>query len=583
VGGVSLSNTFGSAGMSLDDVNGPLQGVKSWFMFDNEIVCLGAGITSSAATNTPTTVENRRLNSAGNTPLIANGLSQPVTLPWTSTFTNLVWCSLDGVGGYVFPGGARIGATRAARTGSWSLINGGGSTTTTTRNYLSLIWDHGIAPTNSVYSYILLPNATANQTLTYAGTPQLTILTNKPSMQAVREHTLGILAAHFWSAGGGTIAGLTASDRAAILVRTNLSEIAIAVSDPTWTNPGPIVVTLNRRAASVIQSAPGISVRQLTPSIELTFATAGGRGRSLEIRLATPTSVTANPDSAATGSGTPILIDVLANDASPNDQPLQVVSLTAPTNGVVRREDAGVVYTPAGTFAGTDAFDYLVSDGSLLGTGRVTVAVGGAWLPISPTRVSASTNDGNVPENVIDQDLSTRWSALGNPQHLQVDLVSPQRIDAVSLAFYQGASRTAFFDLATSGDGAEWVTRFTGQSSGVSTNLERFDLSNHWARYVRYVGRGNSQSAWNSITELLIHTLPNTNGAPPQLTLNPPDPLPRLLVSAEPGRDYAVQASANLMDWSTVWRTNPSQSPFRFADRGASNEPSRYYRLRIEP
>ena len=47
VGGAQVANTYGVAGMSLASWNTTLTGRKSWFMFDNEIVCLGAGITCS--------------------------------------------------------------------------------------------------------------------------------------------------------------------------------------------------------------------------------------------------------------------------------------------------------------------------------------------------------------------------------------------------------------------------------------------------------------------------------------------------------------------------------------------------------
>jgi poly(beta-D-mannuronate) lyase len=44
----------------------------------------------------------------------------------------------------------------------------------------------------------------------------------------------------------------------------------------------------------------------------------------------------------------------------------------------------------------------------------------------------------------------------------------------------------------------------SGQSSGTTTALQPFDFPDVPARYVRIVGHGNSQSDWNSLTEVDI-------------------------------------------------------------------------------
>src|SRR5207248_41740 len=46
VGGASIQNLYGVSGMQLSATSSSLTARKSWFMFDNEIVCLGTGITS---------------------------------------------------------------------------------------------------------------------------------------------------------------------------------------------------------------------------------------------------------------------------------------------------------------------------------------------------------------------------------------------------------------------------------------------------------------------------------------------------------------------------------------------------------
>ena len=114
VGGAVLSNSLGAVGMSLADLNGSLVAKKSWFLFDREIVCLGAGISCSSATNVHTTVENRSLHSSSGNAFTVNGVTMPAALGWSSNLNNVSWCALDVSGGYYFPGGANLTAARTA-------------------------------------------------------------------------------------------------------------------------------------------------------------------------------------------------------------------------------------------------------------------------------------------------------------------------------------------------------------------------------------------------------------------------------------------------------------------------------------
>jgi hypothetical protein len=118
--------------------------------------------------------------------------------------------------------------------------------------------------------------------------------------------------------------------------------------------------------------------------------------------------------------------------------------------------------------------------------------------------VSASADDGNVPANTLDGDVGTRWSAKGDGQWILYDLGAAALIDRVQIAFYLGDQRTEAFDVQVSTDGSSWATVFSGQSSGTTAALESFDFAEVSARYVRIVGHGNSQSDWNSLTEVQI-------------------------------------------------------------------------------
>jgi endoglucanase len=130
--------------------------------------------------------------------------------------------------------------------------------------------------------------------------------------------------------------------------------------------------------------------------------------------------------------------------------------------------------------------------------------------------VTASSNDGNVPANVLDNDLNTRWSASGDGQWIRFCLNTPATVTGVQIAFYQGNIRTSGFDVQISDSGLVWNNVLTNvHSSGTTNNLETFSFTPRTAKYVRIVGHGNSANTWNSYTEVKIQT--GTGGGNNQL------------------------------------------------------------------
>ncbi|MFD0916458.1 Ig-like domain-containing protein, partial [Pseudahrensia aquimaris] len=93
----------------------------------------------------------------------------------------------------------------------------------------------------------------------------------------------------------------------------------------------------------------------------------------------TPNDTTANNDVATTDSGTPVSIDVLANDTDDQGdaQMIQSFDPTSANGGTVTQGANGeLVYTPAAGFTGTDTFTYVVvDDQGATDTATVTVTV----------------------------------------------------------------------------------------------------------------------------------------------------------------------------------------------------------------
>ena len=133
-----------------------------------------------------------------------------------------------------------------------------------------------------------------------------------------------------------------------------------------------------------------------------------------------------------------------------------------------------------------------------------------AQTEITPaaSAVTASTNDGNLPGNVVDNSLSTRWSANGDGQWLQLDMGTAQTVAFVKVAVYNGNSRRNHFDIQVSSGSGIWTTVWSGSSSGTTTAEETYDFADVSARWVRYLGHMNSVNGFNSVTEISIFAVP---------------------------------------------------------------------------
>ncbi|WP_409341700.1 polysaccharide lyase family 8 super-sandwich domain-containing protein [Paenibacillus sp. MBLB4367] len=285
VGGSSIDGLYGAAGMdfSLDKSTGSkLQGKKSWFSFDDEIVALGSGIAGTDGRKVETIVDNRKLNDNGSNALTVNGTVKPGAPGWSESLQGVEWAHAEGnvpnTGiGYYFPGKASLSGLREARTGAWKDINTGGSADPITRHYLSLAFDHGVNPANASYSYVLLPNKDAAATELYSRNPSVEIVSETNEVHAVKETSLGITAANFWQA--GTADFITASNPASVMVKETNGELKLAVSDPTQ-KQGVITIELNKRELSVVGKDDTVEVVQTSPTIKVNVNVSGSIGKT---------------------------------------------------------------------------------------------------------------------------------------------------------------------------------------------------------------------------------------------------------------------------------------------------------------
>ena len=159
------------------------------------------------------------------------------------------------------------------------------------------------------------------------------------------------------------------------------------------------------------------------------------------------------------------------------------------------------------------------------------------------------SNDGHLPSNVIDGDLTeySRWSSNGVGKSLELDLSTLVKVKEVQILWLSAASRTSYFDLDVSKNNTDWTSILvSGQSSGGHTGFEDFNFNATDARYVRITGLGNSENEWNSIVEVKVL------GCADQASLPQPTPEPTPTPTPEFNLDANLPPSGNfdLLDWT---------------------------------
>ena len=172
----------------------------------------------------------------------------------------------------------------------------------------------------------------------------------------------------------------------------------------------------------------------------------------------------------------------------------------------------------------------------------------GAVLPV--TGVTASGDDGNVAAHAIDGNLTTRWSDEGDGVWLRLDLGGNKDLDAVSVAWHNGADRRADFTVQTADSSApsSWATVVPRRTaSGTTSSPETYDFTNRNDRYLRVVGYGNEDNDWTSILEITVH---GVGGTTPPPTTTPPS-----------GNCRYPSDRLDLTNWELTLPTGPSENP----------------------
>lgn len=178
VGGIAYQNT-GFSAMELNRLG--LKAYKSWLFTDEFVLCLGTGIQSDSALNVTTSVDQR----------IKHGpLMHKVGKKWQQIDQNTVMINKenrffhDNIG-YIILDNANCEVASGMRTGQWHDCMGMYRPENVTGEMVSIHLNHGIAPRNGAYAYIVLPATTQEKTAQFE-VKDINIIRNDNQAQIVK-------------------------------------------------------------------------------------------------------------------------------------------------------------------------------------------------------------------------------------------------------------------------------------------------------------------------------------------------------------------------------------------------------------
>jgi chondroitin AC lyase len=233
--GAVTDGIYGAASFDFRSPHDPLKAKKSWFFFDKEIVCLGAGI--SAGTDLPVVTTLNQCLLHGRV-VAMSGNSKSVLQHGEWQLDKVNWIFHDSIG-YLFPDPVTVNLSNQAATGSWYKINhqANSSKEEITKDVFKLWLDHGKRPDSSSYQYIVVPAVGEEEMNSTSGNRGIVILSNSTEIQAVKHLDLSLCQIVFYKSGRINISPsvqIESESPGIVMIKTEGETVKkLSVSDPT--------------------------------------------------------------------------------------------------------------------------------------------------------------------------------------------------------------------------------------------------------------------------------------------------------------------------------------------------------------
>nr|WP_238355196.1 polysaccharide lyase family 8 super-sandwich domain-containing protein [Kribbella sandramycini] len=259
------------------------EATKSWFLFDDEIVVLAAGVGD--ADRAVTTTLDTRIAAPAAALTITGGRRNGDS--WSGVgAVDPRWLRYAGDGvavGYYFLRPGEVHVSLQSVTRSRRVIRTSNPDTQVTKQVFGLTATQPAGATRTL-AYALVPNATESALQAYRH-GRLGVLANTTRMQAVQHLGLRLTAANTFTRGQHQLPGMSIDGPASVLVRRGAGgQVEVAVSDPT-TARDTITVTLWAQYLRAAAPTPGVQVVRTLTGTRLTFTTRHTYGASLPIKL----------------------------------------------------------------------------------------------------------------------------------------------------------------------------------------------------------------------------------------------------------------------------------------------------------
>lgn len=231
VGGAS-DGTYGVMAFAMNDYG--MQANKAWFMFDNEVVCLGSGI-EGRETEKEINSSINQCHLVGDVYLISGSNAAKMEAESTVDQQYRGWIWHNKIG-YYLPDSTAIHLKNMHQKGRWSKINFNQSGEELSLPVFNLCIAHGSKPLQAAYAYYIVPGVASPASLKAYDTQAVEIISNTAQLQAVSCEKLDMLQAVFYTAGSLKCGNATLkADMPCVVLMKGLSTGSpeIIATDPT--------------------------------------------------------------------------------------------------------------------------------------------------------------------------------------------------------------------------------------------------------------------------------------------------------------------------------------------------------------
>ncbi len=263
---------------------------KSWFLLDDEIVVLAAGVGDDGGRAVTTTVDARTAAPDDLTSLTG---ARRDGRAWSGPGTaDLGWLRYANATrgtavGYVFLDTPPVRVSLDRVTRSRRLVRTANADTQVTRSVLGVRLDTPAGAGPARLAYALVPNATEDRLRAHTRRGPLRVLANSTRLQALSHTGLGLTAVNTFTPGRHEAARVRVEGPASVIVRREARPgrgVTVAVSDPT-TGRDTITVLLRGHGLRKVAADPGVRVSRVPGGTRIDVDTHHAYGKSFTATL----------------------------------------------------------------------------------------------------------------------------------------------------------------------------------------------------------------------------------------------------------------------------------------------------------